>query len=175
MVMLYYSGSFNYNFNLRIVRRLRALLLRTEWGIKVAGKIFGETEEQLRRHAELFRQYPVSYLRIQNMLNRNTDGPDNPLSQVFSKTSARQMFRQFSDVNTEVMFWNPNYLPIIGKLIPGSVEDWLASRWGWHLWVYAQKNDKSQLHAAAQHASLRAAAPSRNLEFPSAGLIQLLA
>ena len=173
MVMLYYSGSFNYNFNLRIVRRLRALLLRTEWGIKVAGKIFGETEEQLRRHAELFRQDPVSYLRIQNMLNRNTDGPDNPLSQVFSKTSARQMFQQFKDVSTKVMFWNPNYLPVIGKLIPPSVEDWLASHWGWHLWVYAQKSDESQLHAAAQHASLRTPAPRRNLHCTSAGLNQL--
>ena len=37
------------------------------------------------------------------------------------------------------MFWNPNWLPGIGKLLPHSVEDRLASRWGWHLWIYAQK------------------------------------
>jgi hypothetical protein len=30
---------------------------------------------------------------MQNMLNRNTDSPDNPLSQAFSKGSAQQMFR----------------------------------------------------------------------------------
>jgi len=152
MVMLYYRGSFNYNFNLRIVRRLRALLLSTEWGIKLAAQIFGDPDEHIRRHAELFRQDPLSYLQMQNMLNRNTDGPDNPLSQVFSKASARQMFRQFKDVNTKVMFWNPNYLPVIGKLIPQSAEDWLASYWGWHLWVYAQKRNESQLRGA-KHAS----------------------
>ena len=76
---------------------------------------------------------------MRNMLNRNTDGPDNPLSQVFSKLSVQQMFRQFKNVKTEVMFWNPNWLPVIGKLLPHSIEERLASRWGWHLWIYAQK------------------------------------
>jgi len=75
------------------------------------------------------------------MLNRNTDGPDNPLSQVFSKESARRMFEQFRNVKTEVMFWNQNWLPGIGKLLPHSIEDRLASLWGWHLWIHAQKHN----------------------------------
>jgi ubiquinone/menaquinone biosynthesis C-methylase UbiE len=139
VIMLYYRDSFNYHVNLRIVRRLRAHLLRTDLGIKLARMIFGETEQELRRHAELIREDRSSYVEIQNMLNRNTDGPDNPLSQVFSKASAQQMFWQFRNVKTEVMFWNPNWLPVIGKLLPHSIEERLASRWGWHLWIYAQK------------------------------------
>ena len=139
VIMLYYRDSFNYHVNLGIVRRLRAHLLRTELGIKLAQMIFGEGEQDLRRHAELIRENIRSYMEMQNMLNRNTDGPDNPLSQVFSKASARQMFRQFKKVKTRVMFWNPNWLPVIGKLLPHSIEDSLASRWGWHLWIYAQK------------------------------------
>jgi hypothetical protein len=94
---------------------------------------------------------------MQNMLNRNTDGPDNPLSQVFSKVSARQMFRQFKNVKTRVMFWNPNWLPVIGKLLPHSIEDLLASRWGWHLWIYAQKqrpNSQGQQKFHAQRISV---------------------
>jgi hypothetical protein len=74
------------------------------------------------------------------MLNRNTDGPDNPLSQVFSKESAQRMFSQFRKVRTSIMFWNPNWLSGVGKLLPGVVENWLASRWGWHLWIHAQKS-----------------------------------
>ncbi len=139
VIMLYYRDSFNYYVNLGIVRRLRAHLLRTELGIKLSRAIFGETEQDLRRHAELIREDPGSYVEMQNMLNRNTDGPDNPLSQVFSKPSAQQMFRQFKNVKTEVMFWNPNWLPVIGKLLPHSIERRLESRWGWHLWIYAQK------------------------------------
>ena len=94
---------------------------------------------ELRRHADLVRADPASYLEMQNMLNRNTDGPDNPLSQAFSKASATRMFEQFKDVETEVTFWNPNWIPGIGKLLPRAVEDRLASRWGWHLWIFARK------------------------------------
>jgi ubiquinone/menaquinone biosynthesis C-methylase UbiE len=140
VVMPYYRDSFNYRVNLRMVRRLRTYLLRTEFGIKLAQAIFGESENDLRRHAELIRQNPGSYLEMQNLLNRNTDGPDNPLSQVFSKASAQRMFWQFKNIKTEIMFWNPNWLPVIGKLLPNSVEDRLASHWGWHLWIYAQKS-----------------------------------
>lgn len=141
VIMLYYRDSFNYHVNLGLVRRLRAHLLRTELGIKLARTIWREREEDLRRHAELIRQDPCAYLEMQNMLNRNTDGPDNPLSQASSKASAQQIFSQFKEVKTDVMFWNPNWLPGIGKLLPHSIEDWLALHWGWHLWIYAQKSD----------------------------------
>ena len=138
--MLYYRDSFNYYVNLGIVRRLRAHLLRTELGVKIAGIIFGETAQNLRRHAELIREGHGSYIEMQDVLNRNTDGPENPLSQVFSRAErARQMFWQFKNVQTEVMFWNPNWLPVIGKLLPHAIEERFASCWGWHLWIYAQK------------------------------------
>jgi ubiquinone/menaquinone biosynthesis C-methylase UbiE len=140
VIMLYHRDSFNYQVNLRVVRRMRAHLLKTELGIKLARKIWREPEEELRRHADLIRQDSDAYLDMQNMLNRNTDGPDNPLSQVFSRLSASRLFWQFENVRTEVMFWNPNWLPGIGKLIPRSIENWLASQWGWHLWIYAHKH-----------------------------------
>ena len=141
VIMLYYRDSFNYHVNLGVVRRLRAHLLRRDWGIKLARTIWRETEEDLRRHADLIRQDLGCYLEMQNMLNRNTDGPDNPLSQVFSRASAQRMFWQFKNVKTEIMFWNPNWLPGVGKLLPHAIEEKLASRWGWHLWIYAQKRN----------------------------------
>ena len=162
MIMLYYRNSFNYYVNLGIIRRVRAHLLRTEMGIKLSRAIFGETEEELRRHAELIRENPASYVAMQNMLNRNTDGADNPLSQVFSKPSAQQMFQQFENVTTEVMFWNPNWLPVLGKLLPHAIEDKLASHWGWHLWIYAQKPDLefTGSRATPNHLSINNLAPS---------------
>lgn len=139
VIMLYNRNSFNYEVNLKVVRRLRAHLLKTEIGIKLARKIWGESEENLRRHAELIRQNAAAYLETQSMLNRNTDGPDNPLSQVFSRETASDLFWQFKNVKTQVMFWNPNWLPGVGKILPHWMEDGLAARWGWHLWIYAQK------------------------------------
>jgi len=104
LIMLYHRGSFNYEINLRVVRRLRAALLTTRFGPALAQEVFGDSLDQLRRHAELIKQGPCSYLDMQNILNRNTDGPDNPLSQVFSRQSARQLFSQFRNLRTEVMF-----------------------------------------------------------------------
>jgi ubiquinone/menaquinone biosynthesis C-methylase UbiE len=140
VIMLYHRDSFNYEINLRLICRLRAQLLRTRTGLKIVRKIWRKSATELARQAELIKQAPWAYLEIQNMLNRNTDGPDNPLSQVFSRKSARSLFWQFRTVRTEVMFWNPNWLPVMGKLLPRSFEDKLASRWGWHLWIYAQKS-----------------------------------
>jgi len=141
-IMLYYRHSFNYQVNLRVVRRLRAHLLQTEFGIALVSRIFGEPLEELRRHAALIRRDPAAYHDMQNILNRNTDGPDNPLSQVFSAKEAAALFAQFRNVRTEIMFWNPNWLPGIGKLLPRWMEDLLAARWGWHLWIHAQKSDR---------------------------------
>lgn len=140
IIMLYYRNSFNYQINLRIVRRLRARLLKSRLGFRVARKIGHEQMDELQRHAELIRQDPHA-LDMQNVLNRNTDGPDNPLSQVFSRESARRLFWQFNEITTKVMFWNPNWLPGIGKLLPAALEKGLASRWGWHLWIYAAKRN----------------------------------
>jgi ubiquinone/menaquinone biosynthesis C-methylase UbiE len=139
MIMLYYRDSFNYQINLKVIRRLRAYLLQREWGLRLGRKLFGESEEELRRHAELMKQHPDTYLDMQNILNRNTDGVENPLSQVFSRESGSAMFSQFEKVKTKIMFWNPKWLPGIGKYLPAWLEDRLAARWGWHLWMFAEK------------------------------------
>jgi SAM-dependent methyltransferase len=52
VVMLYYRDSFNYRINLGVARRLRALLLRMEPGIKLAWNAFwgvGKRSEATRR------------------------------------------------------------------------------------------------------------------------------
>lgn len=77
VIMLYCRNSFNYRVNLRLVRRLRVCLPRTNLGIgiKLARKIGHERMENLQRHQELIQQDPDSCLDMQHMLNRNTDGP----------------------------------------------------------------------------------------------------
>lgn len=142
VIMLYYRDSFNYRVNLQMVRRLRAHLLKTKLGIKVVRKIWREPEKQLSRHSDLIHQDPSAYFDNQNFLNRNTDGADNPLSYVFSRESASELFWQFEGVKTEIMFWNPKWVPGLGRLLPRSLEDRMAASWGWHLWIYAQKNNE---------------------------------
>jgi ubiquinone/menaquinone biosynthesis C-methylase UbiE len=139
VVMLYHRDSYNYRVNISVLRRLGAHLLRSESGVKLVHRITGEPVESLRDHAKLLKTEKESYLSPQEFLSQNTDGAGNPLARVYSRSEARELFRRFSEVQVKTYFLNKRWLPVIGNLLPRSLESRLASRWGWHLWIYAQK------------------------------------
>lgn len=138
-VMLYHRGSYNYRINISLLRRAGAHLLKTETGIKLVNRITGEPLESLREHAKLLKSEKQSYLSPDEFLSQNTDGAGNPLARVYSRSQARELFKDFAKVEIKTYFLNKRWLPVIGNLLPRSIEGKLASRWGWHLWVYATK------------------------------------
>jgi len=138
-VMLYHRDSYNYRINISLLRRAGARLLRSEKGISLVHKITGEPLESLREHARLLKSEKESYLKPAEFLNQNTDGAGNPLARVYSRTEARELFKDFSEVVLKTYFLNKRWLPVVGKMLPRSLEARLASRWGWHLWIYATK------------------------------------
>jgi hypothetical protein len=73
------------------------------------------------------------------LLNQSTDGAGNPLARVYSRREARDLFKGFREVELRAYFLNKRFIPVLGKLLPRSIESALASRWGWHLWIYATK------------------------------------
>jgi hypothetical protein len=75
----------------------------------------------------------------EEFLSQNTDGAGNPLARVYSRREASKLFRDFSEVTFKTYFLNKRWLPLVGNLLPRSVESQLARRWGWHLWIYATK------------------------------------
>ena len=139
VVMLYHRGSYNYRVNISLLRRAGAHLLKWEPGIKLVNKITGEPLDSLRQHAKLLKTERDSYLRPDEFLSQNTDGAGNPLARVYSRMEARELFKDFSEVTLKTYFLNKRWLPVIGKILPRSFESRLASRWGWHLWIYATK------------------------------------
>jgi len=139
IVMLYHRGSYNYRVNISVLRRAGAQLLRREPGIKLVHRITGEPLDSLREHARLIRTEKAAYLRPEEFLSQNTDGAGNPLARVYSRREARELFRDFSEVTLKTYFLNKRRLPLVGRLLPRSLESLLASRWGWHLWIYATK------------------------------------
>jgi hypothetical protein len=72
-------------------------------------------------------------------LSQSTDGAGNPLARVYSRREARELFKNFRAVELRAYFLNKRFIPLIGKLLPRTLESALASRWGWHLWIYATK------------------------------------
>ncbi len=139
VVMLYHRDSYNYRVNISVLRRAGAQLLRWNAGVKLINKITGEPLVTLRQHAKLLQTEKQSYLKPAEFLSQNTDGAGNPLARVYSRGEARELFKNFSEVSLKTYFLNKRWLPVIGNLLPRSLESRLASRWGWHLWIYATK------------------------------------
>ena len=138
MVMLYHRNSYNYRVNISMLRRAGVHLLRWKAGVKAVHLMTGEPEEALLEHARQLRAQP-EYLSSEEFLSSNTDGAGNPLARVYSRIEARELFKDFAQVETRTYFLNKRWLPVLGLILPRSLESQMASRWGWHLWVYATK------------------------------------
>ena len=136
IVMLYHRGSYNYRVGIRVLRRAGAGLLRNEAGIKIVHRITGEPIDSLREHARLRTNGNAS---AENLLNQSTDGADNPLARVYSRRETQELFQDFGKVELRAYFLNKRFIPLVGNLLPRSLESSLATRWGWHLWIYATK------------------------------------
>jgi SAM-dependent methyltransferase len=139
MVMLYHRGSYNYRVGIRVLRRAGVGLLKSEGGIKLIHRLTGEPIESLREHARLLAGKNNGEVSSDEFLSQSTDGAGNPLARVYSRPEARELFKEFREVELRAYFLNKRFIPLIGKLLPRSFESALASRWGWHLWIYATK------------------------------------
>ena len=137
-VMLYHRDSYNYRINISLLRRAGVHLLRWDAGVKVVQALTGESDESLREHARQL-QANDRYLSAKEFLSRNTDGVGNPLARVYSRHEALELFKDFETIKLRPYFLNKRWLPLVGPLLPRSFEAKLASRWGWHLWIYATK------------------------------------
>jgi hypothetical protein len=113
-------------------------LLKWNSGVKLAHLLTGEAEDSLREHARQLKAQS-DYLSSEEFLSRNTDGAGNPLARVYSRAEARELFKDFAHVELRTYFLNKRWLPLLGPILPRSVESQLAARWGWHLWIYATK------------------------------------
>ncbi len=139
VVMLYHRDSYNYRVNISLLRRAGAQLLRWKSGVSLVHRLTGESLESLRQHATQLKKDQHSYLKSEEFLSQNTDGAGNPLARVYSRGEARELFKDFAEIEMRTYFLNKRWLPLIGNMLSRSAESRLAARWGWHLWIYAKK------------------------------------
>jgi SAM-dependent methyltransferase len=140
LVMLYHRRSFNYGVTIMGVRRLLAASLLLPRSTEAIAKVTGEDRSVLEGHRELLRRYGLRYVRDgQLFLSNNTDRPGNPLSKVYSRTEAKELFRRFSTVTTAIRFLNLRLYPGGAAFERSRLGQALGSRFGWHLYVRAEK------------------------------------
>jgi len=136
IVMLYHRRSLNYVFTILTLRRLLAGTLLIPGGLRVAARITGEESAMLQGHRDLLRQHGMRYVVDSSLfLSKNTDGPANPLSKVYSRGQAVRMFSAFRTVETEVRYLNLRIYPGGEGLATTSLARRLERRVGWHLYV----------------------------------------
>jgi SAM-dependent methyltransferase len=120
IAMLYAKWSLNYLLAIWIVRRLALVPLHY---VGYAPNAIAKAHLENARRLGLW-----NYLRMQNFIHRNTDGPDNPFSRVYDLGTVAKHFAGFSIVKSYKRYMHAPPLPI--SWLP------LQRALGWHLWVH---------------------------------------
>ena len=120
IAMLYARRSLNYLVSISFIRRL-ALAAAYVTGAKPGG--------MLGQHLENARAVGLRrYLRMENFIHKNTDGPLNPYSKVYDLREVAKDFPDFQVVMSYQRFCHAPPLPVGWLPLGGSL--------GWHLWVH---------------------------------------
>jgi SAM-dependent methyltransferase len=127
VVMLYARWSLNYLVSIGLVRRAALLaafpLARTSILNSIAARgVLADHLDNARR-VGLFR-----YLRLEEFVHHNTDGPANPYALVYDRRRVQRDFPAFRVTHTYKRFMHAPPLPV--HRLPGE------SIMGWHLWAH---------------------------------------
>jgi len=136
-VMIYNRSSINYCIEIMFLRRVLRRMLYPAFMPNVLSKVLRLDRDKLESHRRLM----LSRRNVtkQEWISMNTDGPECPLAKVYNQREALELFRTFSDVQTEVRFFDRSHWPFIGKVMPSATAKWLGRRWGWHRIVRGRK------------------------------------
>jgi len=127
IAMLYAKYSLNYLLSISIVRRL---------GLLVAYVLTDPSPNgMIGQHLANAREIGLlNYLKMDNFIHRNTDGPLNPYSKVYDISSVKNDFSDFNIIRSYKNFMHAPPLP--AKYLP------LADLLGWHLWIHMVPRDQ---------------------------------
>ncbi|MDQ0762556.1 class I SAM-dependent methyltransferase [Streptomyces canus] len=124
VVMLYARWSLNYLVAIGLVRRAALL---AGYPLMRLG-LFGGRRSLIGSHVENARCLGLlRYLRMENFIHRNTDGPHNPFSRVYDLRRVERDFPLFEVRRSEKRFMHAPPLPVHGMIGERAL--------GWHLWV----------------------------------------
>jgi SAM-dependent methyltransferase len=129
VIMVYARWSLNYLISIGVVRR--AALLGA-FPLAQAGILKqNPAPEILAGHLDNAREMGLfRYLRLEEFLHHNTDGPANPYAVVYDRRRVEQDFPSFRVTRCYKRFLHAPPLPV--RRLPGE------TLLGWHMWVHLQ-------------------------------------
>jgi len=137
VVMLYHKKSLNYYLSILFLRRFLFVplyLISKLWGAK-----FFSTDSLTGHIRNADRLGLIKYLRAENFIHANTDGPNNPFSKVYDIDESKRVFNIFNLKETRTHFLNLRRLPGLSYL-PTNLLRKLEARYGWHLWLFFEND-----------------------------------
>lgn len=136
LVMVYNRSSINYYIEIMLLRRIFVRLLSLP-GVISALVAMGLPRETLDRHRQLYKaRGPMNKAE---WVSRNTDGPDNPYSRVYSHSEIERELFMFEVIRNEAYFFDHRHWGPIGQSLPAKMRYALGRMWGWHRVVYGRK------------------------------------
>jgi SAM-dependent methyltransferase len=129
VIMMYARWSLNYLVSIAMVRRAALL---AAFPLARAGILKpGASQGMLAAHLNNARSTGLlRYLRLDEFVHHNTDGPENPYALVYDRRRIERDFPSFRITRTYKRFMHAPPLPVHG--LPGE------TLMGWHLWVHLE-------------------------------------
>ena len=127
--MMYARWSLNYLVSIGLIRRAALL---TAYPLAQAGILSSKsTGGTLAGHLVNARDRGLArYLRLDEFVHRNTDGPANPYALVYDRRRIERDFPSFRVTRTYKRFMHAPPLPV--HRLPGE------TLMGWHLWAHLE-------------------------------------
>ena len=127
VIMMYARWSLNYLVSIGLIRRASLL---AAFPLARAGILKSDPEHgMLAAHLSNAKAMGLfCYLRLDEFVHHNTDGPANPYALVYDRRRVEQDFPSFQVTRTYKRFMHAPPLPI--HRLPGE------TLMGWHLWVH---------------------------------------
>jgi SAM-dependent methyltransferase len=127
VIMVYARWSLNYLVSIGVIRRAALL---AAYPLARAGVVSSDPSKGLlAAHVANARDRGLArYLRLDEFVHRNTDGPDNPYALVYDRRRIEHDFPAFRVTRTYKRFLHAPPLPV--HRLPGE------ALMGWHLWAH---------------------------------------
>ena len=134
VVMLYARWSLNYLVSIGLIRRAALL---AAYPLARAGIVKSDPERgMLAAHLDNAEQAGLfRYLRLNEFIHHNTDGPANPYALVYDRRRVERDFPSFRVARAYKRFMHAPPLPV--HRLPGEMV------MGWHLWVHLAPRQES--------------------------------
>lgn len=136
-VMLYNATSINYVVEIMFLRKWLRQLLRIPVAPGFLAGLLGVSKERLEGHRKVLLAKPS--MSHDEWVSRNTDGPDCPLSRVYSRRGSLRLFSSFDDVESNQYYFDASHWGRVGRMMPRPLVERLGRLWGWHRIVTGRK------------------------------------